>query len=322
MKALGLGWVFVAMGFVFGGCAKDMTVDDWRRAKVSEEVQKIEEISGFYQGRALRESSAEELGGIEMTLESDTRVAERRDRPGAEKQAVLRGKIAVFVQAQPLLLNFEDGSYDSEDGSFSAQVVISDSSGAPTTIKFTGTAKEGRVSGRMEVIGLSGSVIEYALGRARPEESQLGAAESPGGSSAKDSGETEGDRVLKYVGQAQWYAQGDVSATEVLILKRALSSDQEFLDWLNPVRAVDVSLKVNFGTVARPRVTSVFFQNAQWDARLGVLRGRFEGGGMGVERYLLSLDCEVSEAELACDYLSSIQGQLFRLEARLDPSRF
>jgi hypothetical protein len=123
------------------------------------------------------------------------------------------------------------------------------------------------------------------------------------------------------LGDAQWYSNGERNGVEVLVIRRSLTNDQEFLDLLNPIRTVDVSLKVNFGSPAHPRITAVFFQNAQWDTRLGVLRGRLESGGAGAEKYLLSLNCKVSTSELSCDYLSSIQGSLFSVRAGVFPAR-
>lgn len=298
-----------------GGCARDLTVDDWRREKVSQEISQIQEISGFYSGKAIRESTSEEVGTLEMTLTSDTRVAETRDRPGAEKQAVLSGDVALFVQGKPLLLHFDDGSYDSQDGSFDAAATIEDSLGKAIEVKFTGTVKEDQVSGSLDVSGQPESQIHYTLERGKASESLLNGSASSAGDSSKEGADAEQERVVRYLGDAQWYANGERNSVEVLVIRRSLTNDQEFLDLMNPIRTVDVSLKVNFGTSANPRITAVFFQNAQWDTRLGVLRGRLESGGAGAEKYLLSLNCKMNPSELSCDYLSSIQGSLFSVQA-------
>ena len=315
--------LFLLFAGIQVGCAKDQTVEDWRRAKVKEEFSQIQQVSGIYFGKLRLANGGQDLGEVEFALDADTRLSAQNQVTGAERQAVLSGRFAV-ISDRPRLLSFQAGSFDSGDGSFKAESQISDASGKSLAVSFTGVILGDSLEGRVEVAGQMDSAAIFQLRRGSPDQARLGElvtlpkATRPGQGPLIPPALPKGEElVLPFAGSATWVSNRETHSVEVLVRKKPSTSDQEFLDLLNPVQSVDVTINMNFGSPQAPQVTSVFFQNAQWDTRLGVIRGNFTGGGTGSgDRFLLSLICAVTQQELQCDYLSASQGRIFSLKAR------
>jgi len=301
------------LAFYLTACIEDRTIDDWRREKVGEEVARIEAISGTYVGTLKSNQSNRVIGQVELVLEADTRVSARGDRPGAEKQAVLRGRFTVSSD-QFRMIHFEGGSYDSEDGSFKAEANVTDVVGNLVSISFAGKVDNNVITGRVEALHQSEGAGNFELKLTDRENSDRDVNIPPSQLNPDNPQATPDSKVLSYRGSATWKDPNERRTVEVLILKHSLSSDQEFLNLFSPVQWVDVTLNLDFGSPQRPKVTSVYFQNAQWDTRLGTLRGSLSGGSVGNgDRYKINLNCEVTASALVCEYFSAAQGKLFTI---------
>ena len=311
------------------GCAKDLTVDEWRKEKVNQELAQIRQVAGVYSGK-LRAAEmgtmpARELGEVELTLVSDTRVSERGDRPGAERQAVIRGHFVIYSDQQRLI-DFEGGSFDSTDGSFKAEARVTDTAGQAVIVSFTGRIEGTHLSGKVEVVGRSESALFFELERgallvgpqASPTPPQQSGDARTGIDAPAPPGppRTDRDAVLTYRGTASWLETPRVRPMEVIILRNALNTDQEFIDFLNPVQWVNVTLNFDFGTPEQPLFMPFFFEQSQWDRRLGTLRGSLVGTNPnGMDRYKLSFTCAITAQDLNCDYVSAYQGRLLTIRA-------
>lgn len=306
------------------GCARDRTVDEWRRSQVDQEVSQIKAVEGVYGGSLTRERAGA-LGQIELWLEADTRVSDSKDRPGAEQQAVIRGRIQIVTDALRVL-SFENGSFDSSTGSFKATAPVTDRAGSPTTLKITGVVQGDRISGRLEAERFADAGLAFRL--VRGVRADLGRISKDG----KPSSPSTSDAVKRYAGTATWANGRESHDVDLQLVTRWAGSDQDFLEILLPVKTVDATVLVYFKgrpqnesdrESGRHEPDSALFPNSSIDSRIGTLVGRTSGAASGTDRYTLTLKCIEARHPGSslpgwdCEYVSNLYGALFHMS--VDP---
>lgn len=303
MNRLALGLGLLASAVMVSGC--DRTLDDYRREKVDQEIAKYQAVSGVYQGSLISNRSGGELGFATLELEADRVVGESNDRLSTEQRAVLRGKLT-FSGNGNSVLTFRNGYYDPSTGLFRASIPVSRRGGKEVEINLAGKLTDSRLSGYVEAFGyredganfellksVSGAAAPISHGRLTPSPAPI---------------------LRQFTGTAK-YKDGSTQQAKLGVLTQELSTEEEFLYTLLPVRTVDATLE--FGN----NVT-LLFKESQWDLRAGTLRGRVDGV-RGADRYQLDLDCnrialDGGRQGWKCRYVSSIRGYLF--DADFEPS--
>lgn len=287
------------LGGAFGACAPDRTVDDYNRQKLNEELSKIQQVEGEYVG-VLRQSAPSEipLGAFSVEVHPDTRVDDRPGAPRNSQRAIVRGKV-VFETDRRLVVDFSNGYYDADSGSFQATVPVTLQSGRQVELNLTGAISENRLIGKIEADGFPESSGVFNLLRDGPRT-------DPESLYSEDGAPAIGRSVEIYGGEAV-LSHGETRSAELVLLRTDTSTEQAFVHLFVPVETIQATL--DFGDSLQ-----FLFQHAQYDRRVGTLRGQalVSRGGESLQ---LSLECRESVVvgspkTWTCRYLNSKVGQV------------
>lgn len=271
-------WIFaglLGLTGVIGGCAKDRTIDDYRRDRVSQELQRFQAIAGVYRGSMASVSTGEWIGNVALELKAETAIGESSDKLTQEPKAVLRAKASIQNSGAATAVVFSSAYFDSSTGFFRATIQVPQTDGPLVNVDFYGTIDGAAFSGRVESTGYPEQGATVALER-DPSSSSLQPilSPAPGEPGEKEPSQPSGTQKIRYSTDAQFY-DGTVRATSLVVSKRAITTEEEWVTALLPTRTVGVSLEMAHG--------NYFTQKAVLDLRTRTLRGRLSD--------ILDLDC-------------------------------
>lgn len=249
-----------SLTFALTGCGLDSSVDDYRRAKVGQELAKYQAIEGTYAGR-LNSNRDGALGTLVIKLRADVDNIDSSDRLSSEQRAVIRGELTFMHDSDPsrrTTLTFNDGYYNDSDGVFRATTLVTQSSGTQTRLDLYGRIRLGVFDGRIEITGYSedGGNFRVVQGASVIEEP---------GSSPDIRPRPVIDQRL--VSRARFSSNGRIETVRARISAHEASNEEDFLLLFRPFRTVDIVLNIEPGLV-------FFSPNGKWDLRAGTLRAK------------------------------------------------
>lgn len=283
------------------GCAPDRTEEDFRRERLQEEISKLNQFSGVYQG-PLNQGS-ESIGTLVFEVTPTTRIQPGGGSPVAEEQAVIRGMIYLSQDHRSpngrnelAMMAYREGYLDSSTGLFSIEFLARSEATSPeasSRLRMTGKISNGIATGIL-IATEDGNRYSFEL-------SQEGAAQlrdqliSP--PAASD------DRFRTPL--IDTYTDGKITMT---IQQDDLNPESRLLSRLLSVNLVDVTFGMHDDAMA-------VFSRATIDTRTGLLKGRLEINNASV-RNLINLHCNRTQLGYDCKYLinhTNNQG-IYRLE--------
>ena len=296
---LKFGVLLLSLGATVGACAPDRTFDDYNRQKLNEELSKIQQVEGEYVG-VLRQATPAEtpLGALSIEVHPDARVDDRPGAPRNSQRAIVRGKV-VFETERRLVVDFSNGYYDADSGSFQATVPVTLQTGRQVELNLAGSISDNRLVGKIEADGFPESSGVFNLLRDGPRT-------DPESLYSEDGAPVIGRSVEIYGGDAV-LSHGETRTAELVLLRTDTSTEQAFVHLFVPVETIQATL--DFGDSLQ-----FLFQHAQYDRRVGTLRGQalVTRGGESLQ---LSLECRKSVVvgtpkTWTCRYLNSKVGQV------------
>lgn len=294
------------------GCGKDKTVEEYQREKLRENLSLYESVAGVYTGVVNSKVDGSILGAMQLQLEAKTVATNPNGGEVAIGTPVLAGTVS-FLDDSITVLSAPNGFYDPATGAYSAQITIIRSTGAAETVNLNGNLTAAALTGQIASAKYSDTGGSFQLvrnGRSLEDLLQESRPRRPGEV-------VDGARqVNTYTGTTNFQA-GVSKAVRIVILQPLLSTAEDFLNIINPVKTVQAS--VNYGG----RALQLQFNDATFDSRQGLLTGQtsFTVGGQSQK---MTIDCRRTiGTKIRCTHLTSGSGITATTEAILDsgPSR-
>jgi hypothetical protein len=277
---------------LLAACAADRDAQDYRNDQALRDIARINEIAGTYSGR-LMSADDEFLGMLSVELEAKTTAS----GDSGEITAALKTTLTIHTE-RGLTLTMDGGYYDWRSRTFKAFEEIP--KGALTyKAEIFGNFEDDdkTLRGDLEIAEFPEYGTSFVLKknrRLRPEESQ------DANSDQLAPGET-------------WTYEGrfsDSMDVRMSIHSSAETRQQEFLEFLAPVKYVDLTL--TFRGFAIP------FEDAYWDLQNGTIVGLYQTAG--VDRHEVRINCrspiEDQSEQWTCRYFTSNTGttRIFSVE--------
>jgi hypothetical protein len=265
---------------MFGaGCAKDRTIDDWRRQRVNEQLALIRSVATTYRGTMNAVADGTPFSTATVSVDGKTRTSDARDRPGAEVQAVLRINVTLEGD-RPLTLTFEDGAMDPSSMEFKAATQVEGRGHA----EIEGTFVGGRMSGRLEASGYPAQGVRFELDRVGGDGQASFGPGGPDGGKYKPIPRRDDEIFHGYSAMAK-FSDGETSRVSMTIGRSENRQEEDFIETLMPFRVVDVIVSLG-------PFKEALINGATWDRRTRSLIGEARGdGGAGQAKYHVKLDC-------------------------------
>jgi hypothetical protein len=282
-----------AMLVVLGGCAKDRTIDDWRREQVQQEEAAIAAVTGDYRGTLVSDADNSLIGLAKIHFKTNRRSSQSTSTPGAEQQAVLQGVITI-TGTSPMTLAFDNGSFDRAANQFNVQATVP----GRGEIELKGTFADGKVVGSIEATNFPDQGGRFELIKDGPEASVQGLRTRV----------EQADKFLfnEYSATGN-FREGPAAPVKMAILRQRNLEEQNFMDVFLPTRTVEATITIN-----NDPFSSADFKNAVWDSRTKHLEGDYQADRMSVR--LICDERTVNGGEgWYCQYISLInhQGLIF-----------
>lgn len=213
----------------FASCAKERTLEDWRRDRVTEQLAQIQARSGTYSGSAVL-SSGERLG-FELQVEPDTEISLTRDPISTSLQAALQGRVRVWLDRSVYSLRFRGGSIDPNNGGFKVEIPVMLRNGTVAELALSGTLDGGQAQGRFGAALL-------------PELSSTFQATRGGVVAESEKLKENIPSRLEYTSQLL-FSDGSTSPSTFSLIHSPATVDQEIYDLFDEVRWTHVELKID-----------------------------------------------------------------------------
>ncbi|MGE4231905.1 MAG: hypothetical protein AB7F43_01125 [Bacteriovoracia bacterium] len=276
--------LFVFVFFV--GCAKEKTQDDWQKERVAEDLAKLQQVDGIYQGVLYSKKDGKQIGPMTLVFQAGTKFSGRGSTTSAE-EAVLRVNITVHGVSGGTI-SFDDAYYEPETSGFRTNISFK---GENNTIdlELFGHIKGDTVEGELQADGFSDSGASFQL----VKNAQLPTVELS---------EQETKRPIQlYEGYTKENRRRPEKMT-LMILRQVSRNEQKLIDLLMPTQYVQVTWSFD-------ETLKILFPNAQYDERVGTIVGRAEYTNSSVGNVYYYIECRKFETEkkvgLRCTYTNS-----------------
>lgn len=315
------------------GCGKDVSMEEYQRQKLQENLGQMEALRGTYSGILRSKVDNRVLGALSLTLTPSTRPQDSKDGQNPVGSPVLIGNLK-FLDRSEIDLSAPNGYYDKDTGLYSAEIEVPRSAGgsgsapsptAPGTPGQGGTGGSGKelvmITGQLNANVFNGEVHlqNYPGDGGRVELVRNGGdlralldAARPGGRSPE---EEDRDRANSYVGMTTF---NDAAATSkpvrLILTSRTYGTAEDFLDVVSPVRYVD--LDVNYS-----HEIQIPFRKIYYDTRRGYITGTAAYGN-GNQTAQMSITCRrQDEDQLTCVHITSSIGEAATSRVKLARGR-
>lgn len=278
---------------LMAGCA-DKTTDQWRRERVSQELAKLQSVTGVYSGDLHSKRDGSFLGGFALELRTDTRVQDSMDRLSSEQRATLRGKIRFSGKFNSELV-FDGGDYDSVNRTFRITTPELSVVGS-----IAGDVVTGEVSPRD--YPESASLFNLSKDGAMPDTRDLVQRDPFAPESLHET--YTGTYNYSHFGAP---ATGELTMT---VLQNESTPEQQFLNLLLPVRMAKVTCEF--------QGFHVIFPKARLDERTGTLMAEGEAGE-GMQRFPVSLSCQKVQVDNLSAWKCTVSGATKPIVSVLKP---
>ncbi len=254
----------ILMAVLGSGCAKDRTLDDFKREQTQKDLGKLQTVDGEYGGQVLSASDHSVLGDLKFVLSAKTQVSTAPGVLKADEQPVLVGTLT-FTNQQTLVAVAKDSYYDPTTGKFQANIPIQRASGKTDQLTLSGNIQGDSFNGTIEAIGQSDFGGTFSLTRgAATQAGALTSQKTPQSAEAIDAAISL--RQKSFIGTTE-FKTGETLPVSFVVLDPKLSSEEEFLSLFYPVKSVEVNLNYGDSIV-------ISHASAQWDKRVGTLTGQ------------------------------------------------
>ena len=242
-------------------CGQDKTLDQYNHEKAQQDLAKVQAVSGTYNGVLLSNADKSTIGPMSIELVGGTQITNATQGSTSVQQATLRGTITLSG-AQTTSVEFVQGFYDSDSGTFQVDVPVTLQNGSPSTIDLAGSFDgKGGMNGTLKILGYTENGGYFALGKGAALPAVTQGAAISASRSIVDSG-------LGYHGTAN--VKGSTTAAVLTLSSGFTTRDQSFANLFNPIKFLTINYSTGDGS-------GLAFPNSQWDQRSGVLSGVRDG---------------------------------------------
>ena len=293
--------ILACISLLVSACAKDKSLDDWKREKLEQELAKLP--SGTFSGTVLG-ANERIIGPLSLTLMPTTKVTSSPGNYKTDEQAMLEGSI-LFGNEFQTNVSFTDGSFNSTSGSFKFTVPLDQRNGRRWVMSLSGTITGDRLTGRIGTEGnqaLSGQMV-LVRDAVLPTETALGLRVGMAGGT---------DPLTEtYEGSTVFYDRTRRSV-ELVIMNNTTMFEENFLNRFLSSKPVQVTLRVKRSTDS---VMNIMFADASWNKSSGALIGQSvmsysDGWKAELALNCRSLDTRAIPKSLSCEYVSSSNGEV------------
>ncbi|MGE4233519.1 MAG: hypothetical protein AB7F43_09345 [Bacteriovoracia bacterium] len=251
----------------FLGCAKERTIEDWEKEKVAEDLAKLQEVRGNYQGTLVSKKDGQAIGPMTLNFRPDTRFAGKNTSTNGEV-AVLKVTLTVHGISGGSI-SFQDTFYDPASKEFRTSFAYRAGNGT-INLDLSGFFQGNAVEGELVADGFSDTAATFHLEKdaALPQVSTPDRAEK----------ETE---IFEGEGK---YNDGSIKKMKFTIMHQVKTNEQKLIDMLVPIKYVQVAWAFTNDLV-------ILFPDAQLDERVGSIVGRTEHS-TSATRTVLTLNCQ------------------------------
>ena len=323
------------------GCGKDVSMEEYQRQKLQENLGQMEKLRGTYSGILRSKVDNRVLGALSLSLDPSTRPQDSKDGQSPIGSPVLIGALK-FLDRSEIDLSAPNGYYDKDTGLYSAEIEVSRTGGgsggtapAPSPGGTPATPGNGSGGGGRELVMITGQLTpnvfvgevrlqNYPADGGRVELVRDGGdlralldAARPNGRAPE---EEDRERTISYVGNTVF---NDESATtkpvRFVVTQRTYGTPEDFLDVVSPVRFVD--LDINYS-----HEIQIPFRKIYFDTRRGYITGTAAYGN-GTQAAQMSITCRrQTEEEMTCVHITSSVGEAATsrvkfARGRVDPPR-
>jgi hypothetical protein len=282
------------------GCAKDKSLDDFKREKVEQELAKLQPAAGTYRGVVYSKTDRSVLGTLQMTLTAQTQVSSGMNGSKADEKPVLAGQLE-FQGDRKMATVVKDSYYDPETKRYQANVPIGkgDGAGSAEQLTLAGHIEKGVFEGTIEAFGYADFGGTFTLSKDGEIPAQVAGLIQQ----SQEAG-SESYTLKTFLGNTRFFS-GTAKPLKLIVLEPRQSSEEDLLSVFVPVKTVQVTL--NYG-----QSLQVLHSNARWDRRTGVLTGQ-SSLHRGSSSVALSLDCRQQittqgEAGWTCQHFTNALG--------------
>ena len=290
-------------------CGQDKTLDQYNHDKAQQDLAKVQAVSGTYNGVLLSNADNAMIGPMSVELVGRPQISSGTNQGSTSvQQATLTGTITLSG-AQQTSVEFVQGFYDSDNGTFQVDVPITLQNGTPATVDLAGSFDgNGAMNGTLKILGFTSNGGYFSLGKgaALPQV-------TPAAAIARD--QTVVNAGLTYQGTA---TRNQVTTNVVMAFTPGITTrDQDFANRFNPIKYITVN--ITYGGNG-----GVVFPNTQWDQRTGLLKGVLEGQNPDNTKSEQVLICNQSNPDATktnwnCQYQVSNGTTLFNYSFVLTP---
>ena len=289
-------------------CGQDKTLDQYNHDKAQQDLAKVQAVSGTYNGVLLSNADKSAIGPMSIELVGGTQITNATQGSTSVQQATLRGTITLSGTQQSSV-EFVQGFYDSDTGTFQVDVPVTLQNGTTSTIDLAGSFDgKGGMSGTLNILGYTDNGGTFSLGKgaALPAVTQ-GAAISK--NQIVGSGQT-------YQGTA--IENGKTTGVVLTLSTGVTTRDQDFANIFNPIKFLTINYSLGDGA-------GLAFLNSQWDQRNGTLNGVKDGTASDGTPYEATLTChqatpDVTKTGWNCQYKMSNGGSVMNYSFTVTPS--
>lgn len=256
--------VMISVGvFLFLGCAKDRTLDEWRSEQQQIELAKLKSaVEGVYPGELQSHADGKSLGSIVFELEANYDSTQSNT---ASQQAIISGQVTMMSDDSTGRIAFSKAYFDSESGLLKVTAQVIQLNGEKVDIALSGRIQDHVFTGDIEVLGFKENGGHFRLQKSGD---LLGSVNS--GNGAGSSGKTSGGGTVvnpisqTFTGEGI-YVSGKKRPTQFTLTHPYFTKEQEFVETLSGVRTFRAS-------IIFAELSQKDFPTAKWDLRAKTLR--------------------------------------------------
>lgn len=308
------GLVFAAAGFTFVGCAKDRTVDDFKREKARQDLASYQAVDGDYTGLMISSQTKSPVGALQLRLSARLQSSSSPDGSIGAGTPIIATELS-FQDTQVMSLAGTNAYYDPDSGLFQADISItraSDTSGGSgskangnvETVSLTAQIGGGQIVGTLQLAGYSSYGSTFTLSRNGGSLGKL-ASQLP-----RNPSNANFLPLNTFSGHTDFLKDKVSKSVRIVTLQSRVNSQEDFLNLLNPVKTVQVSM--NYDVSAQ-----IFHPSGNWDLRTGRLSGQTTIT-RGTQVAVLSFDCQTAGTQMNCNHFTTQDGRVAVTKADLD----
>jgi hypothetical protein len=219
---------------VLGQACSDESLDDFRAKKAQDDAAAMAKAQGDYTGIIYsHDSSSAALGTLEVSLQVQMVPQKSSDNLGTESSASLTGAIHFDGIGGAADASLTNANYDTNLGTFTASVPLTDAQGLPYTMQINGNVANGQLTGNVSIGGYTNYSGDFTL--------------STGGAPGTQAqGLTTGARAQAIDAENYIYTGTDSKGTKYQLTMNDLdsSANENFLRVFSPFAVVDVTLSM------------------------------------------------------------------------------